>query len=534
MKKLCLAGFVSWLLVFWSLSVSGSDLTTINKDFLIKPHEAYQWHLIKDSFGPTFSGGPAWRLYLAFLESKLKEYGVQDIQHNKWTYNRWFTTEWPDDSNWSLAVEGQRVRVAQYGAYSGSTPPEGITAPLVFFNPLQPPADIKGKIVVFATLPHPKPPHDKKYLEWFTLNDHEYISSPETFPPLFTAVPPSESVAYDIWWQIRQHLKVSEIVKKGGAAGGVIVFNASYDRVAGLYTFPLYPTFPWPLGVPILFLDRKAGAEVVEKAKAGQTANLKLLAKVEPTETYQLIGYLPGKNYGTPADEKILLATHTDGPAISQDNGGLGVLAVVAYFSRVPQAQRPRTLMIYLDNRHYMPTMEPGFTKEDWFTRNPETRKAIVGVIGLEHLGQVETREDGDVFEPTGKVEPSFLWARNNQTLIDMAIKAVKDHDLPRCMVQCVERAGKKGQMQGVWYGLGEAGLKALGREIGEKTPAFATMGVQGAYWATTARIDKFDKNHFVKQIAVMSQLTGELMAADLEKIRPVFAPGPGETQLFR
>jgi hypothetical protein len=47
--------------------------------------------------------------------------------------------------------------------------------------------------------------------------------------------------------------------------------------------------------------------------------------------------------------------------------------------------------------------------------------------------------------------------------------------------------------------------------------PAFATMGTQGAYWATTARISTFNKDHFCTEVAAMAQLTGELMKADLK-----------------
>jgi len=506
----------------------------INPDFLVKPHEAHRWHLIKDSFGPTFAGTQSWSRYLSYLEVQLKRYGVVDMVKNRWTFTHWSTTEWPDDSGWVLTSDGRPIRVAHYGAYSGSTPAEGITAPLVFYDSASPPSSIEGKIVVFRTSPPPRPPYDKRFQEWFTLNDYEFMTNPETFPPLFTFVSPSETVSYDQWWQLRQHLTFSPILKKGKAAGGIIVFDMGYDRLAGLYTFPLYPDIPWPLGVPLLFVDREAGKNLIEDAKKGKIANLKLKATIELKETYQLIGYLPGRNYGTPADEKILLITHTDGPSISQENGALGILGILHYFSRIPQAERPRTLMVYLDNRHYMPTMEPGFSKEDFFSRNPEARNGVVAIIGLEHLGQVEYREVGEVFEPTGKVEPTFLWVRNNQNLIDMAVKAVKEHQLPRCLVQCVERPGVHGGQQGVWYGLGEVAMKLLGREKGEKTPAFSIMGTQGAYWATTARIDKFDRNHFCRQVAVMTQLTGELMWADMEKIRPTFTKGPGVTHLFR
>jgi hypothetical protein len=129
-------------------------------------------------------------------------------------------------------------------------------------------------------------------------------------------------------------------------------------------------------------------------------------------------------------------------------------------------------------------------------------------------LGQIEYKEEGDVFAPTGMVEPSFLWAQNNPLLIDMAIKAVKDHQWPRCMVQCVEKPGIHGGTQGVWYGMGKIALDW-------NIPGFGMMGSQGAYWATTGRINKFHKDLFYKEVAAMAQLTGELMVADLGQIKP-------------
>jgi hypothetical protein len=479
-------------------------LTAIHPDFLITPAEAYEWHLQKDKGGPTYSGNASWQSYMSLLENKFTQYGVVDITRNKWTYNRWYTSDWPDDSNWSLVSDGQPVKVAHYGAYSGSTGPEGITAGMVLYTPKTPLAALKGKIVVFRTAPHPKPPLDESYKKWFTLNDYEYRNENDEFPPLFTQVPPSQSVSYDVWWQLRQTVMVYKVLRKSQAAGGIVVFNMGYDRLSGLYSFPVMPQY----NAPNLYIDRVSGAKVIQDAKEGKQATIKLLAKVEPTETYQLIGYLPGRHYGTPQDEKILLRSHTDGPAVLQDNGALGLLGVIGYFSHIPQSERPRTLMLYLDNRHYMPGMEKAFAKQDYFTKNPNAKSSVVALVATEHLGQIEFREKNGKYEPTGKPEPSFLWTRNNQMLIDKAIKAVQDNNWSRVMVQCVERPGKHGGPQGIWYGMG-------GIALDWDVPAYGTMGTQGAYWATTARIDTFDKEHFVSEVAAMSQLTGELMLAD-------------------
>lgn len=210
------------------------------------------------------------------------------------------------------------------------------------------------------------------------------------------------------------------------------------------------------------------------------------------------------------------MTSHTDGPSVSQENGALGVLAIVRYFSNIPQSVRPRTLMIYLDNRHYMPGMESAFAQYDWFTLHPEAKTSVVASVGTEHLGQVEYNEVGEVYAQTGRVESSFLWARNNQLLIDMAIDAVKASKWPRCQVNCVERPGVNNLLQGVWYGLG-----GIARTW--NIPGYGTMGTQGGYWATTARISAFDKNLFYKQIATMSQLTGQLMVAKLIAIDPLW-----------
>lgn len=482
-----------------------SYLTTINPAFMITPDEAQEWHVHKDKGGPTFSGNESWRSYMAFLEMKLRNYGVVDISRNKWTYERWYTSEWPDSSNWSLMSDGKPVKAAHYGAYSGATGSEGVTSELALYTPKMPPESLKGKIVVFKTAPHPNPPLDEKYKKWFTLNDYEYRSGND-FPPLFTKVSPSESVTYDVWWQLRQTVMVYKVLKKAQAAGGIIVFNMSYNRLAGLYTFPVMPLN----NIPTLYVDKVSGIKILKDAKAGKKATLKLLAKVEPTETYQLIGYLPGRDYGTGKDEKILLTTHTDGPALLQDNGALGLLGIVAYFSHIPQAERPRTLMLHMDNRHYMPGMERAFAKQDWFAKHPDAKGSVVALIATEHLGQIEYREMGETYEPTGKLELSFLWTRNNPSLINLATKAVKDSNWPRVMVQCVERPGIHGGTQGVWYGMGKIALKW-------NLPAFATMGTQGAYWTTAARIETFNKNLFCSQVAAMSQLTGELMNSDLK-----------------
>ena len=142
-------------------------LTTVNPEFMISTSEALAWHQHKDQFGPTYSGNESWHKFLSFTKKKLKALGVKDLTANKWTYARWHPSDWPDDSNWSLISDGRQVKVAHYGAYSGATGPDGITAELALFEPGAEMSTYSGKIVVVPVSPHPKPPFEKDYERTF-------------------------------------------------------------------------------------------------------------------------------------------------------------------------------------------------------------------------------------------------------------------------------------------------------------------------------------------------------------------------------
>ena len=490
---------------------TNSDLTTINPAYLITPEQAYQWHVAKDVLGPAFAGNDSWKIFLQVIETKLREYGAVDLTKNKWTYDRWVTSEWPDTSRWSLVSNGTPIQVAAYNPNSGSTPEQGITRDLVLFDINNPRADVKNKIAVVILQPETDatPPEERIYA-W--PGDYMYLSNPETFAD--PNIPRRQSYATQMRTEMRQVRQAMDLLLEREAAGALWVTQASYDRVAGLYTFGV----PSIHQLPALYLDRHAGEKIIADAKAGKKATLRLVADVVPTETYQLVAYLPGKNYGTPKDEKIYMITHTDGPSISQDDGGYGLLAVANYFSHIPQAERPRTIMFYFDCRHYMPGAERA-NPTNWMEDNENAWDGVVASVGMEHLGQMEYSENGDVYKQTGLEEHSRLHAANNDLLLAMAIKAVKDNGLRRVSVEQVDRPGIHGRYQGRWLGLG-AGPRRRG------LPAFATMGDMAAYWSTSAGIEAFNADHFVRQVATMAQLVGELMEADLKAIKPT-PPSP-------
>jgi hypothetical protein len=502
------------------LTASGrhrQQLNQINPKYLITAKEATEWHALKARGGPALSGNESWKNYITFVEKKLKEYGAVDITRNSFTYDRWHTSEWPDDSKWSLTSNGKTIKVASYGAYSGSTPEEGLTAELVYYDNANPPKDFAGKIVVW------QPKLTREMMENIYGADYEYPGTEESWPTPGKPVPAGLDLKVAgsiIWSQLPQVGAFIRTAVQGKAAGAVFVFDANYGLMSGMYTFGC----PQLYNAPSLYLDREAGKQVIADARLGAKATIRLRAEITPTETWQLISYLPGKNYGAPQDEMIVYSTHSDGPSISQDDGPFGFLAVAKYFSNIPQSERPRTLMFFMDDRHFMPGGERAFAAQDWLAKNPNYKDKVVAVIGMEHLGQIEYVEDGDKIKPSGRADMHNLYVTSNDKMVALAHKAVEDNHLKGVFVRAPARPGKSGRTQGPWYGLG-----GLANRINK--PGFSIMGSMGAYWATSSasQMDRFDANQFTRQVATFAQLTGELMIADMKELQSAPAPARPE-----
>lgn len=485
--------------------------TNVDSEWAVTADEGYAWAMVKDANLPAMTGSTEWNNYIEFLEGKLTEYGVVDMYHNSWTFDRWDTTD--DSSGWSLISDGEAVRVAHYAANSGVSASNGITAELIYYDHDNPPESIEGKIVVIPTRPHPQPPYDDNYIANFTFNDYEWRANDDTYWKLFEFVPPEFSITFDIWWQLGQRLY--QIAVAGNAAGHIIVYDMAYERTEGLYTFGVPPLHESP-GV---VLSREDGAKVIADAKAGKMATLTLKATIEEAEAYQTIAYLPGRDYGTPQDEQILMINHTDGPSITQDNGALGLLAIVKYFSHIPKEHRPRTLTVFLDSRHYYPGMERASAEVNWFSRHPEAKEPLVGIIQAEHMGEMDYREVDGKVEAVGLAEQSYLWSRNNPLLIEAAVNAAKSHGWERVQVAVPERKGINGGLQQVWWGVGSIALGGCDRCL--DLPGFGLGGFLGLYWTTASGIERWNKELFRNQAHTMTELAGVLMTADLDAIRP-------------
>ena len=519
-----------------------SDLAfpRINPAFMITPDQAWDWHVFKSQGGPTYAGSTGWTRFTNFLLAKLPEFGAVDLDSVEIPYDHYIVDDWPDrrthlhDSGVAvekLVTDGTPVPVvASYGMTSGSTPPEGITAPMLYYDPAKPPADadMAGKILVFQTAPQPAPPYSNSFLDNYALTDYEW-RSPGKWPPLFTPPPTSVTSSYHCRWVWSQLGRFAAIGIKARAAGMVIVYDLSPGAAFGLAQRSVYtPDGKAGLGAkyvncPTLTLDRVNGAKVLADAKAGKTARLTLTARFQRDTGKAFIAYLPGKDYGTPRDEQVLIATHTDAMSLIEENGGLGMLGIMSYFNHLPRSARPRTLAFYFDCRHFMPGGEASWPQFDYYTIHPERLKSIVATIGVEHMGARQTIEVGpggnqyvyssETPEDGGVITSLMDVYNNNIWLVEAIARAATDNRWPRVDVKSGDGApGVNGGFQG-------RVKSPMNKGRAYRIPGIGLAGDwPGAGTQTYAQIDSeagprgFDKDYFVQQVAGLSQLAGELM----------------------
>jgi len=533
----------------WAQSAPASKAISaaakIHQPFMMTAKQALDWHVFKAQCGPTYAGSTGWKRYTDFLISKMPEFGAVDLDYVDIPYDHYIVEDWPDrrthmhespNAVEKLVTDGTPVPVvASYGMTSGFTPAEGITAQMLYYDPAHPPAEsqIAGKILVFQTQKQPAPPYTNNFLDNYTLTDFEW-RSPGTWPELFTPPPLTYGTSFRGRWEWSQVNRFAEIGVKSKAAGIVVVYDLSPGMAFGLVQRSVYTengraglgtTY---VNCPTLTLDRVNGAKVLEDAKAGKSATLTLRARFQRDTGKAIIGYLPGKNYGTPQDRQVLLATHTDAMSLIEENGGLGMLGIMSYWNRVPKSERDRTLIFYFDCRHFMPGAEASWPQYDYYKIHPDKLKTIVATLGMEHMGgrqTIETGRDGNTYAYSparpedGGVITSLMDVNNNNVwLVEMIARAATDNHWPRVDVKAGSDAGPG--VNGGFQGRVKSPMNK-GRDY--KIPGCGLAGDwPGAWTQTFAQVDTeagphgFDENYFVAQVAGLSQIAGEFM-----RVRP-------------
>jgi len=388
-------------------------------------------------FGLRLTGTRAHNEFIDFLDHGFREAGL--VTHR----DRYLFTQWLAKS-WSLTVlEGKRagrVPVASYYTYCGATPAHGVTGKLVYLgvvpppslsgNPLNVVADqaalaraqkeigvqiaqrlsnvaggVKGAIVLMDVVIPPVP-------FGALLADATYVYDPKgTLPTedykraalLLGTIPNLEPFA------------------AAGAAGVVFSLDASAANAAGQYAPFIYGL----QGTPSLLVDRDTGSTLRDVAAYGGRVNLILTATMRPkTSTDTLWAVLPGET-----DEIMIVNTHTDGPNIIEENGGVVELALAKHFASLPRSARKRTMIFSCVTGHFASEVPstPG-----WITNHQDLVKRTAAAIAVEHYGAREWIDDPVLgYRPSGLIEPSLDF-HSVTPIAAYAARSISDHDIDR------------------------------------------------------------------------------------------------------
>jgi hypothetical protein len=206
---------------------------------------------------------------------------------------------------------------------------------------------------------------------------------------------------------------------RAGVLGVVLVWQGiSAGNAEGQYNPFTVPFSSWPAsspggsdpaatkaGIPALWVNADVGAGLARDAAAGAAATMTIEADIDQVATSTVWALLPGARRGA-ADEEILICnTHSDGPNIAEENGGVAVVDMARYFAGVPLAERPRSMVFMASTGHFGHRFLG--SGRDWIAQHPQIMARTVGCVTLEHLGCREWQDvrEGDAlrFAATGK-----------------------------------------------------------------------------------------------------------------------------------
>jgi hypothetical protein len=151
-------------------------------------------------------------------------------------------------------------------------------------------------------------------------------------------------------------------------------------------------------------------------------------ARRESITSFNIVGELPGADH-----EAVIIGSHHDGPWSSavEDGSGIAlVLAQAAYWSRVPQAERPHRLTFLLNGGH----MSGGAGQATYVRSHRAELDRVVLEVHLEHAAN-EVSEEGVELKPTGRPETRW-WFTSRIPRLEAAVReAIEAEDLRRSYV---------------------------------------------------------------------------------------------------
>lgn len=469
--------------------------------------EVKTWLEELNGFGPRYTGNAAHKQSVDWFQAELEKLGLAVSR------DRHYFTSW-EAKSWGLSIMNEAggfddVPVTFYYPYSGETPAEGVVGELVYCgkgsaNAFQKAA---GKIAV-VEVANPKLPS-------------RLLFSTRSAYPAATAKSPS-FIMNPLLGAILRGPKLEE-AHKAGVLGVICIWNKfSEPNAKGQYL----PFTTAHQQCPALWVSKDTGKHLKQAALNKAKARLVLQATVTPQDSSDTIyAVLPGTN----KEETLLVNTHTDGPNACEENGGVGLLAMAKYFSRLPLERRNRSIVFVFVTGHFqIPQFGVhGQATTRWLRDHPELwngegghKRAVAGIT-LEHLGCKEWRDDRlhQQYSYTGNIEHEFVYTANPE-MDQIYLDCVKERTKVRTTT-----LRPKGSL---YFGEGQPLYNAKIPTISLiPTPDYLCAEAEDGF------MDMLDLDLIMEQIETFTKVAAMLGASHTEELGVIEAPAFSVLELF-
>ncbi len=405
-----------------------------------------------DQFGGGFrvAANDAEIGYIHHLADQLRGLGATGVAVEPYTF-----TAWSAKTTSLEVVQGPTpgpLHVSYFIPSSGSTGPDGLTAPVTYFSGLSAvnligalyaaldqqnlggvlvavqktlndvtggavsltqavaSANVAGKIVLYDA------PKLQVPVGVFEAISTYYNNSGGTLGPTTPYARPFLDELITIG-------AIDLALQQAGAAGIVAVLD--YPPTAADNSYVPFGGLAIP-SAPGLYLDRDTGNALKQQITAsGATPvvlKLTLDAGQAQATSYNVSGLIPGA-----CPQEILVSSHSDGPNSIEDNGPAAILSIADYFAHAPASQRRRGLRVVFTGGHFAGS--PGINA--YIARHMAELKAkALTAIEIEHLGAREWLElSPGTMGLDGLPEPLVLYAPVGSVQQDENVKFAQQFD---------------------------------------------------------------------------------------------------------
>ena len=371
--------------------------------------EVWGWEQQLVRFGTRYTGSPGHAAYVDWLTSQFGAVPGLSVRTDRLTFNRWLARDYALRVKVpaSVGVSGA-VPLTYYYPYSGQTPPGGVTAKLVDLGTYVPAAlgsgytaafwaPAKGAIALVRTAP-----------SVFSLDAGQtatggYEPGKTSAQAAADYTADAAALAHPAWQGIFEPVPLLD-ARNAGVLGVICVWTGLPDEeVIHQYNpfitpYPAASGLPTPgdPGCPAVWVGDATGAGLSRLAASGQaSATLVLTADITAGAATDTVWcWLKGSGN---SGQNIIINTHTDGPNATEENGGLGLLALARHLAGLPA--RNHDMYFALVTGHFQ---LPQFTRPIPNAKNIEVGNDAISVWMLDHPGIYQAATLGVTVEHLG------------------------------------------------------------------------------------------------------------------------------------